>query len=58
MPRLRLLADTPEGAPGCEVIVSASRARDLVSIGQAEPAPAKPPKRRQKEKRHAAADHR
>lgn len=33
--RIRLLADTPEGAPGNEVVVAANRARDLISIGQA-----------------------
>lgn len=37
MARLRLLADTPEGAPGCVVVVSASRARDLVALRWAEP---------------------
>ena len=36
MARIRLLADTPEGAPGNEVIVSSQRAVDLVKIGQAE----------------------
>ncbi len=33
--RIRLLTDTPEGAPGNEVVVAANRARDLISIGQA-----------------------
>lgn len=34
--RIRLLADTPEGGPGCEVVVTPQRAVDLVTIGQAE----------------------
>lgn len=37
MARLRLLTDTPEGTSGRVVVVSASRARDLVALRWAEP---------------------
>ena len=36
MPRVRLLKDAPEGGPGNVVMVSRSRAQDLVNAGIAQ----------------------